>query len=232
MTYPVEQGHKQTITERGWFAPPFTACRFAVHAQQAIRAGYDVPLARTPNGADNIVRILQLAGDNTPGNGSTMRQGQKAVREVFGDDAPFLFGTLDDAELFDAVRKGATVGFAVRCGRLPRYLKNFVGYGYTGGHYMAIDAVYDDGTVDLSDPMYRPARQAKPRRVPWSDLQAAIVRDNVGHAIVSLAFEDAAYLLEQQTELTAKIAQAQADLAAFTAQAAQIQARLDAQALA
>jgi hypothetical protein len=189
-------GRKQTVTERGWFAPPFTGCRFAVIAQICLRMGYDVPLERSPDGAPNFVYDLQQAGDNTPGDGSTMRQGQKAMRALL-PNAPILFGTLTDTEFADAVGKGATVGFAVNCAKLPAYLKNYVGSGYVGGHYMAIDGVNLDGTVDLSDPMYRPAKQAKPRTVPWDDISPAIERDAQGAIIVTMGYADTASLAEQ-----------------------------------
>jgi hypothetical protein len=197
MTYPVGPGHKQTVSERGWFTEDtgMTACRFAILTQIAIRTGYSVPLARQPKGADNFVYDLQLAGDNTPHNGSTMRQGQKGVAALL-PGAPISFGTMTDAEMFEAVKRGATVGFAVNCGKLPRYLRNFVGYSYTKGHYVAVDGV-DGNMVDLSDPMYRPARDAKPRRVDWADLSPAVLRDRQGALIVSLGYQDEAYLQQQ-----------------------------------
>jgi hypothetical protein len=219
-------GIKQTVTERGWFAPPFTACRFAVIAQIALRMGYQVPLTRQPKNADNFVRDLQLAGDNTPHNGSTMRQGQKAVRALL-PGAPFLFGTMSDAEMFAAVQKGATVGFAVDCSKLPRYLKNFVGYGYKGDHYMAIDGT-DGVNVDLSDPMYRPAGQAKPRSVPFGDIEDAVLRDKAGDMIVTLGYQDAAYLGQELAEAQTALIQAQAAVIAAQAKVDQITAAQEA----
>jgi hypothetical protein len=210
MTYPIVTGRKQTVTERGWFAPPFTACRFAVLAQIAVRMGYDVPLARQPEGVDNFVRDLQIAGDNTPQNGSTMRQGQKAVAALL-PDAPYFFGTMTDAEVMDAVNRGATVGFAVDCGKLPRYLKQYVGYAYNGGHYVAVDGV-DGNMVDYSDPMYRPAREAKPRRVNWADISPAVLRNSAGALIVSLGYQDEALLQQQLDKAQERLTTAQADV--------------------
>ncbi|HET7128963.1 MAG TPA: hypothetical protein VFJ93_07805 [Gaiellaceae bacterium] len=165
--------------------------------------GFDVPTARWPKGTPNIVQILQAAGDNTPGDGSTMRQGQKAVRIVF-PGADFLFGRLSDDEFHDAVRNGATIGFSVDCGKLPRYLKNFVGQGYDGGHYMSVDGAYDDGSDDLFDPMYRPSKEAKPRRVNFGDFAKAIARDRHGDIIVTMGYENVAVLRQQQSNLTAQ----------------------------
>ena len=61
MTYSVTgPGRKETVSQRGWFVDNgpdgkrhFTACRFAVIAQLAIRMGYDLPLARAPEGLEH-----------------------------------------------------------------------------------------------------------------------------------------------------------------------------------
>lgn len=224
MTYPVgTQGRKQTVSERGWFAPPFTGCRFAVIAQIALRMGYELPLARQPEGVENAVRDLQLAGDNTPGNGSTMAQGQKAIRALLpGSD--FLFGTLTDEEFHEAVAKGATVGFAVNFAKMPRYLKNFTGYGYNGGHYMAVDGS-DGDSVDLSDPMYRPAREAKPRRVPFADFKNAILRNGAGEMLVTMGYENVAVLRKKQRQIAAQIADVDSQIIRLEAQSLDLQAQ-------
>jgi hypothetical protein len=228
----VGPGVKQTVTERGYFAPPFTACRFAVIAQILLRMGYQVPLERKP-GADNFVLDLQLAGDNTPKNGSSMRQGQKAVAALL-PDAPVLFGTITDTEMFDAVGHGATVGFAVNMGKMPRELKNFCGYGFNGGHYMAVDAAYggvDGFDVDLNDPMYRPAKNAQPRRVAWNDIKDAIVRDGAGNLIVTLGFQDAAWLRSQLAIVEAHLTEENAVVVDLEASADSLRTRIAAQTI-
>lgn len=226
MAYSVSgPGRKQTITERGWYAPPYTACRFAVIAQIAVRMGYELPLERYPEGVENAVYDLQLAGDRTPHNGSTMAQGQKAIRALL-PGAPFFFGVLSDTEMFEAVGRGATVGFAADCGNLPRYLKNFIGQGYDGGHYLAIDGVYEDGTVDLSDPMYRPARAAKPRRIPWVDIKDAILRNAAGAIYVTFGYADEAYLLKQRDAANAQLGQALEDVTTHQAEVDALNAQI------
>ena len=219
-----------TVSERGWFAPPLTACRFAVETEIAEWMGYtSLPLARRPKGADNFVRDMQLAGDSTPQNGSTLRQGQKAIR-VLMPDAPFLFGALSDAELLAAVAKGAKVGFAVDCSKLAPALKRFVGRSYNGGHYMCF------GPSGLSDAMFKPARLAHPQNISYDSFRDAIVRDAAGDVIVVLGFKDAAYLRTQLASLSSQIA-AQQDriaiagraLADMQAAAAQLQSQIAAQ---
>jgi|ERR1035437_266793 hypothetical protein len=220
MSYPVGPGVKQTISQRGWFTKltGFTACRFATGAQCLVRTGVQVPLARQPKGVDNFVYDLQLAGDNTPKNGSSLGQLQKGIAKLV-PDAQILFGRMTDAEMFSAVQKGATVGFVANFARLTPALREafFCGRGFVGGHAMAIDAVYDDGTVDVSTPMYKPAAQAKPVRVAYSAIKNAIERDGQGNLIVWLGYQDAAYLRDQ-------LATAQAALAAEEVTVGRLQA--------
>lgn len=229
MTLPIVPGKRIVGSERGWFAPPFTACRFAEIAKQARAQGYDVPLARQPEGVDNFVRDLQIAGDNTPGNGSTMRQGQKAIRALL-PDARFQFGTISDAELFDFVTRGATVSFAVDCGKLPRYLKRFVGYGFNGGHYMGVDGVYgslESFDIDLSDAMYRPAREAKPRRVPWDHVRSAVLRSGGGDIFVTMSWVNSAFLEAQLAAAQVALASAEVVLVEAETVVAANQAAVD-----
>jgi hypothetical protein len=105
-------------------------------------------------------------------------------------------------------------------GKMPRYLKRFCGYGFNGGHYAAIDGCSSDHVqVDFNDPMYKPAAEAKPQRVPWSDVKGGIVRTGDGQLIVSISYENEAIMLEELrkartrlTDATALAADAQADV--------------------
>lgn len=198
-------GRRLPVSQRGYFTVfpdgvHFTACRFASLAQCLERGGYVLPLDRKPPAAgapDNFVHQLQLAGDNTPKNGSTMRQAQKALRVLFPDpaDAPaVLFGTMAEVELFEALRKGASVGVGMDCSKWPLYLKRWVGRKYDGGHYVTFDDVRPSsavaGTVEvqLTDPMFAPARNIRPRWVPWSDVSPAASRLN-GEVRVTVMYE-------------------------------------------
>src|SRR5512146_1242123 len=118
MSWAPAPGRRQTVTERGYYAPPFTACRFAVEAQIEIRMGRDLPLnLKAP---PNAVRDLQLAGDPTPGTGSTIAQGKAAIAALI-PDSDMKWGWMTPDELLDAVKNhGATVGFGVDCGKWPR----------------------------------------------------------------------------------------------------------------
>ncbi len=226
MTWPAAAGRKQTVTERGWFAPPFTACRFAVEAQVELRMGRDLPLALQPYGADNAVRDLQVAGDPTLGTGSTIRQGQAAIRKLI-PDSDMKWGWMTPAELLDAVKNhGATVGFGVDCAKWPRYLRVFVGFAYTGGHYVCVDGVDDTGTevvVDLNDPMdgptkHRPNRVAQPRRRSWTDVLKGV--SLVGGLMrVTLGYENESWW-------KAQLVLAEADLAAAETAVADLEAKL------
>jgi hypothetical protein len=216
--FSVGPGVDVTVSERGWFAPPFTGCRFAVEAEIAAFVGYTgLPLMRRPKGVDNFVLALQQAGDKTPWNGSTLAQGQKALR-VLLPDAPILFGTLSDDEIVAAVAKNAKVGFAVRMSKMPHDLRRFCGYGYNGGHYMAF------GPSGLSDPMFKPAGQAHPLDVDYDEFKGAIERDAHGNPIVVVGFFNAAYYRQQ-------LATAEAAKAPLDAQIADLTAKIAAQTI-
>lgn len=225
MTYPVSAAHDWYITERGWFTNNFpdgvrrfTGCRFAILGTEAAALGFDVPRNRGPEGAPNICYELQRAGDSTPANGSTMRQGQKAVATVF-PGADFLFGALTDDQFFAAVDNGAVVGFAIDCSKLPLYLKNFVGTGYNGGHYVSVHGVTDAApspVTQLFDPMDR-RQDPRPRTAPYADYRKAILRDGQGRMIVSMVYRGVAVLRKQESQLLAQLDQLEDRAAAIEA---------------
>lgn len=195
-------GRRLPVSQRGWFtrlpdgSVHFTACMFAGLSQILERRGFRLPLGRAkpaPGEPDNFVHQLQLAGDPTPQNGSTIRQSQAALRKLFGDTPTGIsFGTMSDAEVQAELAKGATIRISIDCSKLPRRLRRWVGYGYTGRHAIALDDVKldeeDAVQVALTDPMWKPAREIRSTWAWWTELAPAIVRTAKG-IVVTIGYQ-------------------------------------------
>lgn len=195
-------GRRLPVSQRGYFTRfpdgtvHFTACMFAGLAQILERRGFRLPLGRqrpAPNQADNFVHQLQVAGDPTPANGSTIAQSQAALRKLFGTTPTGVqFGTMSAPEIAAELAKGATIRVSVDCSKLPRALKRWVGYSYTGRHAITLDDArsLDNGAiaVALTDPMYRPAKAIMAVWVALADLDAALVRTAKG-IVVTLGYQ-------------------------------------------
>lgn len=201
------RGRKLPVSQRGWFTKAadgtqhFTACMFAGLAQILERVGYRMPLGRDiplPGQPDNFVHTLQKAGDPTPLTGSSMRQSQTALRKLL-PDAPVLFGTMSETELFEALAKGATVRIIVDCSKLPRERKRWVGQGFMGGHAVTVDGI-SGSVVDWTDPMYRPAKAIKAEPVEWSTVSSAVKR-NANGIVVTLGYENTVVPVDPLAEL-------------------------------
>lgn len=198
------QGERLAVSQKGYFCKfsdgsiHHTACRFASLAQSLARRGLKGSLSRKRPASgqpDNFVHQLQVAGDNTPKTGSTIKQAQKALRVLFpdkADDPGIKFGTMTETEFFAALQQGATVGIGFDCSKLPPAQKRWVGQKYMGGHFLTFDDVRGLGTAEIevavTDPMYTPAKAIKSTWQPWSDFSPAASRLN-GELRVTVGYQ-------------------------------------------
>lgn len=212
-------GRRLSVSQRGYFtrfpdgSTHFVACRFAGAAQVCERVGYELPLSRkkpAPGEPDNFVHTLQLAGDPTPKTGSTLGMLRKALLALL-PDAPISMGWMSDAEIFEALRNGATISIGADCGKWPVWLKRYVGRAYNGGHIIAFDDVRGDPgaeEVALTDPMHAPAKLIKPRWVRWADVAPSLSRTPKG-IVVTIGYEGAVQASQEPPEPTTEELKAQ-----------------------
>jgi hypothetical protein len=171
-----DSGGLQFITQRGYFAPPFTSCMFASLATVLEFMGLDLPVPRRESKTppENFVLTLHKASGAPLVRGTTTRESQKALRALFPYGTGVHFGLASDAALLKLLEVNAA-RVMVSCGKLPRPLRRWIGYGYEGGHAVALGGV--QGTkVFYMDPMGRPATGYRGEWVELADISEALFR--------------------------------------------------------
>lgn len=199
------------VTQRGWWAPPYTSCMLAGLAMLLEWAGYELPLRRAQNAYDGtdpkVANFVWLAHKMTGrpfSSGTNLQDSQTALFFLGFPDNIIHFGTMTRREIREHLGPslGAQIRFSCRplddmyhdIGPLP------AGDGTDGGH--ALNGVKTRWNktkgyreVKVVDPMFRPWTDYDERGgqwVPFDKFLEYADKDDDGEYIVTWSFKDAA----------------------------------------
>lgn len=175
------QGTAEFVTQRGYWTPPFKSCMFAALCSVLEWIGYDVPLVRTQpiaNAPDNFVHLLHVNSGASLEHGTTTAHTKKALEVTFGaDNIPLVkYGLIPEPVFLEQLAGNWAARVGVNMGKMPRHLRRWCGYGFTGAHAVALlDARVNAGKqeVFLCDPMGRPSVYGG-EWVTWDSIRSAV----------------------------------------------------------
>ena len=200
-------GQKLFVTQRGYFAPPFSSCMFAALCSILTWMGYRLPLARakadTP--PDNFVLTLHEASGAGLDESTSIRHTRRALNELL-PGAGVMSGTLGNEDFIEELARGAAIRVMARLSDLPRHLQQHAGSSNKGHAFCIIGTRVCNGAdggrhqghhdvreVFWMDPMGRPSQGYKGEWVVWGDVRSVLKRRS-GEIIVTLGHRDAAIM--------------------------------------
>lgn len=190
-----DEGRRQFVTQRGYWAPPFTSCMFAALAMLLEWSGYRVPVARrlanTP--PENFVKRLHLASGRPLTTGSTIADTRTSLKALL-PGTPIQFGTLSDQEFINELENGAAIRVSANLLDMPADLTNWSGRGNSNHAYAVIGTRVENGVRQIYwlDPMGRPGAGYDGRWIAWDHVRRALKRDGANDLYVTLTHKDAA----------------------------------------
>lgn len=196
-----DKGIDLAVTQRGWWAPPYTSCMLAAYCMVLAKQGYTLPLDRAKTAYDgtnpkvvNFVLALHRATGRPLSSGTTLQDTITAVKALWApvsDPKPVIHvGAVGRHGIIDLLDQGATI--RVSGGPLsafPRLWNLPAGYG-NARHAFALEGTRLSPTtgirqVFLVDPMYRPASGYRGQWVAWAQLYHLIDKDSSGAVIAT-----------------------------------------------
>lgn len=193
-----DQGRRQYVTQRGYFAPPYVSCMFAALCSLLEWAGYRLPLARNVDNTppENFVLTLHRASgarfeNGRPATGTSNAHTQTALKALL-PAAPITFSAVTPAEFVQLLEQDYALRFTANC-RDFCGLDLPCGCGDIGHAYAAIGTRMVDGIrgIFVFDPMGRPS-SFDGQWVRWSAIRAYLNRNADGRIIVTKALKNAA----------------------------------------
>ena len=188
------------ITQRGWWAPPYTSCMLASYSMILVKQGYQLPLKRGQHDYDgttpkieNMVLALHKATGRPLSSGTTLQDTPNAVAALWSgktEPKPIIhIGAVGKAAVIDLLaNKDATIRISGGpLSALP------LSWNLPAGHGNARHAMVLEGTrlspttgqrqVFLVDPMFRPITGYRGQWVKWDTLYAWVDKDDSGAVI-------------------------------------------------